>query len=118
MFWVSVRVGNQGVKPVRKCLLSWLRATTRAESLREPSTYTLDLIHRPTFALCKMADQALEPLINLALLKTGAVEAASNYSWGGNSKKRHPVRLPMHLPYDPLGSRSPSGYAGPEWSEP
>jgi hypothetical protein len=35
------------------------------------------LIHRPVSALCEKADQALEPLTNHSLLKTGAVEAAS-----------------------------------------
>jgi hypothetical protein len=73
---------------VKKCLLSWLRATTRAEDLREPSKRTLAFIHRPLFALCekvdqvlKISSQVLEPLRNLASSKTGAVEAASNYSW-------------------------------------
>jgi hypothetical protein len=68
---------------VKKCLLNWLRATTRAEGLREPSKRTLAFIHRPLFALCEKVDQVLEPLRNLASSKTGAVEAASNYSWVG-----------------------------------
>ena len=63
--------------------MSWLRATARADSLREPSTRTLGLIHRPLFALCKRADQVLEPLRNRISLKTGAVEAASKHFRGG-----------------------------------
>ena len=47
-----MRVGIQVVRPVRKSLLSWLRASTRVNGLRERSTHTPGLIHRPLFALC------------------------------------------------------------------
>ena len=86
-----MRVEIQGVGPVAKHSLGGRRTTSRAKGLLEPSTTvctrTIDLIHRPAFAFCKEDDQllkissqVLEPLRNRASLKTGAVEAASNYS--------------------------------------
>ena len=53
MFLVQVQVGIQGIQLVRKCFLSQLRATTRVESLLEPSIHTLTLIHRLLFTLYK-----------------------------------------------------------------
>jgi hypothetical protein len=64
---------------VRKSFSSWLIATARAKGIHELSTGTLDLIHRPVSALCEKANQALEPLTNHSLLKTGAMEAASKH---------------------------------------
>jgi hypothetical protein len=98
-----MRVGIQGVKPVRKCLSSWLRATARGEGIYEPSTGTLDLTHRPGFALCEKADQVLKilnqvfkPLTNYTSLKTGAVEATSKYL-GGDSSDVVVTLLPLYV---------------------
>ncbi len=81
-----MRVGIQGARPVGKHSLGGRRATSRAESVREASTDTLDLIHRPVSALCeipgqvlKILIQALEPLKNRSLSKTGAVAGATLY---------------------------------------